>query len=172
VPDPAAQLVHAHTPDWLPVARAIFAEYAASIAEVAGCSLQHQGIDAELASLPGLYAPPRGCMLLAVGDHPQAPADARVLGCIALRPLPALGSDVCEMKRMYVRPAHRGQGLGLLLGRAVIQHARDAGYRVMKLDTSDTMHAAIALYRCLGFQPCPRYNDDPMTDTLWFDLAL
>ena len=171
--DAGVQVVLAHAEPWLKPAARAFAEYAASIADVAGCSLQHQGFERELRDLPGLYAPPRGRMLLAVDDAGQAPgSDAAVLGCIALRPLPALGPGVCEMKRMYVRPAARGRGIGRLLGERLLAEARAAGYAVMKLDTSDTMHAAIGLYRSLGFEPCARYNDDPMADTLWFERRL
>lgn len=166
-------IVPAHTHPWLQPAAEIFAEYAASIADVAGCSLQHQGFEAELATLPGLYAPPAGCMLLAVDAPAGLAVDAQsVLGCIAMRPLPRLGPHACEMKRMYVRPAARGRGLGRQLGERLLAEARAAGYRVMLLDTSDTMYAAIALYRALGFVPRDRYNDDPMPDTLWFERPL
>ena len=173
------QIVHAHAAPLLESARRLFAEYAASIARVAACSLEHQGFDAELATLPGLYAPPTGCMLLAIhSSAPDSPAlyteppDHTILGCIALRPLPKLGPAVCEMKRMYVRPAARRLGLGIALGDRLIAEARAAGYKLMKLDTSDTMLPAIALYRSLGFVECPRYNDDPMTDTVWLDKPL
>lgn len=173
------QIVHAHAAPLLEPARRLFAEYAQSIAHVAGTSLQHQGFDAELATLPGLYAPPTGCILLAV-KPPVAtsapitaePPDSALLGCIALRPLPHLGPGVCEMKRMYVRPAARRLGLGKALGDRLIAEARSARYKLMKLDTSDTMLPAIALYRALGFIECPRYNDDPMTDTVWFEKHL
>ena len=94
------------------------------------------------------------------------------IGCIALRPLDNLGPEVCELKRMYVRPAHRGTGLGRLLCQAVIDRARAAGYTVMKLDTDATFAAAIGLYRSMGFVECERYNDDPMEDTLWFEKKL
>jgi putative acetyltransferase len=165
VPESAVQIIPAHTDPWLQPAAEIFAEYAASIADVAGCSLQHQGFETELATLPGLYAPPTGCMLLAIEGQ-------AVLGCIAMRPLPALGPGVCEMKRMYIRPTARGRGLGRQLGERLLTEARAVGYTLMKLDTSDTMLPAIALYRSLGFVPCDRYNDDPMADTLWFERRL
>ena len=172
------ELLHAESGPLLEVARELFAEYATSIADVAGCSLQHQRFDAELAGLPGLYTPPRGCILVAQvpegsggADVPSARGIASA-GCIALRPLAALGPGVCELKRMYVRPAFRGTGLGRALGERVIAFARAAGYTAMKLDTSTSMHAAIRLYTSLGFVPCERYNDDPMGDTLWFERRL
>ncbi|MFN0011610.1 MAG: GNAT family N-acetyltransferase [Phycisphaerales bacterium] len=171
-------ILHAHSGALLETARELFAEYGRSIADVAACSLQHQHFDAELDSLPGLYAPPRGCILIAqagLGPAPVPNAQSPVpspAGCIALRPLPALGAGVCELKRMYVRPPFRGTGLGRRMALQLIAFAKAAGYRTMKLDTSTTMHAAIGLYTSLGFVPCERYNDDPMTDTLWLDLRL
>lgn len=182
-------ILHAESGPLLSAARELFAEYALSIASVAACSLQHQGFDAELAALPGKYAPPRGCILVARQDavqsakssglnsqcpvpNAQSPVPSVFAGCIALRPLPELGPDVGELKRMYVRPAYRGTGLGRRLGEHVIAFARAAGYTTMKLDTSTSMHAAIGLYRSLGFVECARYNDDPMGDTLWFELRL
>ena len=173
-PQPAS-ILHAESGPLLTAARELFAEYAASIASVAACSLQHQRFDAELAALPGLYAPPRGCILIAQpppAPHAQSPVPSGPAGCIALRPLTALGPAVCELKRMYVRPAFRGTGLGRVLGERVVAFAKAAGYSAMKLDTSTSMTAAIGLYRSLGFVECPRYNDDPMGDTLWFELKL
>ncbi|MGQ0626913.1 MAG: GNAT family N-acetyltransferase [Phycisphaerales bacterium] len=152
-------------------ARAIFAEYGASIATAAGCSLEHQGFDGELATLPGKYAPPSGAIILAY-EGPAVPPVAPPVGCVALRPLAALGDGVCELKRMYVRPIARRQGLGLLLCQAILERARVAGYTLIKLDTDAGFHAAITLYTSVGFVPCTRYNDDPMDDTLWFEMRL
>ena len=162
---PQISIVPAHNGPLLDAARSLFREYSIAIADVAACSLQHQGFEAELAALPGLYAPPRGRIYLALdGDTPA--------GCIALRPLTKLGPGVCELKRMYVKPDHRGKHIGRLLGEQLITDAREIGYTAMKLDTSTSMHPAIALYTALGFVPCARYNDDPMDDTLWFELHL
>lgn len=154
----------------VPLARTLFAEYGRAIADVAGCSLQFQGFDSELDGLPGLYAPPRGCILLALVDQPGG--GESLAGCIAMRPLAKLGPEVCEMKRMYVRPAFRRLGIGRLLVDRLLYEARSAGYERMKLDTSCSMHPAMALYRQMGFSECVRYNDDPMEDTVWFDRAL
>ncbi|MCW5766121.1 MAG: GNAT family N-acetyltransferase [Phycisphaeraceae bacterium] len=159
------QLEHADSGPRLEQARTLFAEYARVIEPLAGCSLQYQKFDAELATLPGLYARPRGRMLIVLADGQPA-------GCIALRPLPALGPGACEMKRMYVRPAFRGRGIGRMLAARLLTEAAAAGYSIMKLDTSSTMHEAMGLYRSLGFVECPRYNDDPMDDTLWFERRL
>lgn len=142
-------------------------EYGRSIADVAACSLEHQNFDAEVAALPGKYAPPRGTLLL-------ARVAGELAGCIALRPLDELGRNACEMKRMYVRPAFRGSGVGRVLAEQLIANAKRIGYHVMKLDTDShpKFAAAIGLYKSLGFVECQRYNDDPDPRTLWFELKL
>jgi putative acetyltransferase len=112
----------------------------------AGVSLCFQDFDAEVASLPGNYAPPRGTILLAR----QAGGDD-VLGCVALRPVPDR-PDLCEMKRLYVRPGQRGSGLGRTLALAIMAEACRLGYRRICLDTLPGMTAAQALYRALGFR--------------------
>ena len=151
----------------LELARSLISEYGASIADIAACSLEHQNFNQELATLPGPYAPPRGRLLLAL--HNTDPA-----GCIALRPLDALGPNVCEMKRLYVRPDFRKTGLGRVLVNRLLDEARSMGYALMKLDTdtNEKFAAAIALYRSVGFRECERYNADPDPKTLWFERAL
>jgi ribosomal protein S18 acetylase RimI-like enzyme len=145
------------------IARTLFEEYAASI----GVDLCFQGFADELATLPGAYAPPRGCLLLAGGV-------AAPRGCVALRPLPyePQATDVAEMKRLYVRPAARGTGLGEALARAIIGQARALGYRELKLDTLATMTAARALYASLGFRECAAYYHNPLGGTAYMALAL
>lgn len=170
-------IVDAHEPPRLDRARAIFAEYGRSIENVAACSLRHQGFNDELASLPGLYAPPprgRGCILLAysAGTTPAGCAPGEPIGCIALRPAPGMPNDTCEMKRMYVRESARGRGAGRLLAEELIARARALGYARMVLDTAKVMLPAIALYRSLGFEECERYNSDPDPETLWFSVRL
>jgi GNAT superfamily N-acetyltransferase len=145
--------------------RRLCREYAASLPCIAE-SLGHQGFDREMDSLPGVYRPPAGEILLAFPAEDPSHAS----GCVALRPLDEPG--VCEMKRMYINPAARGAGLGHLLANAIVDHARCAGYRLMKLDTDRSFAAAIAVYRRLGFVECPPYNTDPCPDTLWFQRDL
>jgi putative acetyltransferase len=136
-------------------ARELFLEYADSL----GFSLCFQGFDKEMQELPGAYAPPRGCLLVA--------ADAA--GCIAVRPLTA---EICEMKRLYVRPAFRGSGLGRSLAEAAIERARGMGYKAMRLDTVPVMERALALYRGLGFREISPYNASPVEGALFFELTL
>ena len=149
----------ATTEEDLVVARRLFEEYAAWL----GVSLCFQGFAAELAGLPGRYAPPRGRLLLGWSDNGEA------VGCAALRPL---GDSVCEMKRLFVRPAHRGQGLGRLLVEEIVAEARATGYAIMRLDTLPSMNAAMRLYESFGFVRIPAYYATPLQETIFMELRL
>jgi putative acetyltransferase len=143
----------------LEAVRALFLEYAQSL----GFSLCFQGFDEELRTLPGIYAPPRGRLLLATEG--EAPA-----GCVGLHEWDA---RIAEMKRLYVRPAFRGRGLGRILTDAALADARALGYCSVRLDTIPTlMQPAIALYRELGFREIPRYRENPIPDALYLELRL
>ena len=135
----------------------LFREYAGSL----GVDLAYQGFEAELAGLPGRYAPPRGTILL-------ARRGAEAVGCAAVRPLDA---GDCEMKRLYVRPGGRAIGMGRRLAEAAVAFATSAGYRRILLDTLPTMTAAIGLYRALGFAPIEPYSSGP-PGTLHFARGL
>ena len=138
--------------------RSLFREYAATL----DVDLDYQGFQHEVAALPGDYAPPRGCLLLAT-----AAGDA--LACVGVRPL---DQDVCEMKRLYVRPQARGTGLGRRLAVAAIDFGRGVGFRTMRLDTLPSMTSAQALYRALGFRSIAPYRSSPVTGTLFMELDL
>ena len=137
----------------------LFRAYAATL----DFALDFQDFDRELATLPGAYAEPGGCILIA--DEGGEP-----VGCVALRPFdpPA----VCEMKRLYIAPGRRGRGIGRLLAEGIVAEARDRGYRFMRLDTVPGMEAAIALYRRLGFREIAPYRHNPVPGALFFELAL
>jgi putative acetyltransferase len=139
-------------------ARELFLEYQFTL----GVDLCFQGFAEELASLPGNYARPAGRLLLAASG-------SAVLGVVALRPM--LSAD-CEMKRLYVRSAGRGGGLGRLLTRTLIKEARLAGYGRLLLDTLPTMAEAQALYRSMGFVEIPPYCHNPIAGTRYMALDL
>jgi ribosomal protein S18 acetylase RimI-like enzyme len=138
--------------------RALLREYAASL----GTHICFQTFDRELADLPGDYAPPGGRLLVA------RDGDA-LTGCVALRPLPGVGG---ELKRLYVRPAARGTGLGRRLARHVIDEAAAIGYGRLFLDTLPTMTEAAGLYRSLGFRPVAPYLADPVPGAVCMALDL
>jgi putative acetyltransferase len=146
------RLIVPDTPEMLDAARVIFREYADSL----GIDLCFQNFEAELAGLPGEYAPPQGVLLLAF-------ADGELAGCGAMRPLPDVDhANACEMKRLFVRRAFRRYGLGRVLAQALIDRAAGAGYSVMLLDTLDEMESARELYASLGFEEVAPYYYNPI----------
>jgi len=151
-------IVEAKTDVDFAAGRILFKEYAAALQ----VDLCFQNFDAELNTLPSMYGPPRGSLLLArVGDT--------VAGCVAVRPF---HDDVCEMKRLYARPAFRGAGLGRRLAVDVARTARQLGYRTMVLDTLASMEAAHALYMSMGFKPADAYYPNPLPNVRYLALDL
>ena len=139
--------------------RRLLREYAA---EWSGCDLGTEAYEAELAALPGAYAPPDGCLLLADDG-------GRAAGCVGLR---RLSEGVCEMKRLYVTPDFRRSGAGRALVDAVLAEARALGYARMRLDTMPSMTRAQALYRSLGFVEIDPYNEKTRDEAVFMELNL
>ena len=154
----AHSIVAATVADLADVAR-LFAQYQAHI----GVDLSYQDFAAELAGLPGKYAPPRGRLLVA------RDVEGNAIGCVGLRPL---DSSACEMKRLYVTAQGRGLGLGRALAQAVIAEARQSGYEEIRLDTLPTMREAIALYRKLGFETIAPYYAGAPAGTVFMSRRL
>ena len=147
---------------WLQPTREILREYAQGV----GVDLAFQNFDAELATLPGEYAPPSGALLLAL-------VDGQLAGCGGLRALADVDyPNACEMKRLYVRRAFRRFGLGRVLAQALIDRATLAGYSTMLLDTLDDMEAARGLYQSLGFEEVPPYYFNPIAGAHYLKVEL
>ena len=153
-----ADIVEAVTPDQIQTIRDLFRQYERFLQ----VDLCFQHFEAELAGLPGKYAPPQGALLLAL-------VDGQAVGCVAMRPLE---KSTCEMKRLYVRPAHLGEGIGKQLALSIIDRARDAGYSRMRLDTLEKLKPALGLYDQLGFRSCPAYYKNPLPGVVYLELPL
>jgi ribosomal protein S18 acetylase RimI-like enzyme len=153
------RIVQAVTDFHVESAKRLFSDYVASL----DIDLGFQDFQSELAALPGDYVPPLGALLLAIeGDA--------ALGCVALRPLelPA----VAELKRLYVAPGGRGQGIGFALTEAVLDVARAAGYERVRLDTLPSMDAAQRMYDRLGFRDIDAYRYNPVESTRYLEIEL
>ena len=138
--------------------RNIFIEYAKFLQ----VDLCFQDFDKELQTLQNVYSPPQGCIILAKQND-------TVVGCVALKPI---AQGVAEMKRLYVRPQARGEGLGRKLVEELIRFAKESTYESIKLDTVSKLKEAIALYRSVGFVETSPYVFNPLTDVLYFELKL
>lgn len=159
---PPIDLIVVQSPEELAGARALFQEYA----EQLGVDLDFQHFEAELAELPGDYAAPRGTLLL-------ARVDGELAGCCALRPIDDVDyANAAEMKRLYVRKAFRGFGLGRQLAEAILEAALQIGYGCVLLDTLDDMESARALYEDLGFEEIPPYYHNPLPGAHYLKVDL
>jgi ribosomal protein S18 acetylase RimI-like enzyme len=152
------QIVKANTETLVENAKELIREYAQSLE----FDLGFQDFDKEMENFPGQYAPPRGCLYVALDAN-------QPIGCVALR---NLGQGVCEMKRLYVKPNSRGQKVGKLLAEVVIKTARDMGYDHMRLDTIPSMKQANMLYSTLGFKQIAPYRFNPIEGATFFELNL
>jgi ribosomal protein S18 acetylase RimI-like enzyme len=154
----AIEIIPAGSATEIAIIRQLFLEYADSIET----DLCFQGFQQELATLPGKYVPPEGGLWLAMGgDQP--------VGCVALR---KLEEGIGELKRLYVRPAFRGSGLGRRLTEIVLVAARNCGYGLVRLDTLASMKAAIALYESLGFRRIGPYCYNPEESAVYMEIVL
>lgn len=151
-------LIEAQRPDLYDEARRLFLEYARSLS----FNLCFQNFEDELARLPGGYAPPHGCLMLALNGSELA-------GCVAMR---KLDHEICEMKRLFVRPQFQGLGIGRLLVESLVRLACKKGYRRMCLDTVPSMTSAIALYRNMGFVTIQPYCENPVDGATFMELNL
>jgi GNAT superfamily N-acetyltransferase len=145
------KIIEVQTPTEIEQIKHLFREYYQFLAREHGLDISYQGIEDELASLPGNYSAPKGRLILAVEAN-------QPVGCAALRPI---NEQVCELKRMYVLPQYRGQGVGRALAKALIEDARQIGYYLMRLDTGNFLTSAIKLYESLGFKQIEPYNEIP-----------
>ena len=159
---PTYRLVEADTIALFEAARTLIQEYGAEISATMSADLCFQNFAAELRELPAMYGPPSGCLLLAGRDDEW-------VGCCGLR---RFSDEVCEMKRLYVRPSARGAALGRRLIERLLTAARSRGYRRMVLDTLEDMIAAQALYRSFGFRPTKPYYFNPIRGASYMELDL
>jgi putative acetyltransferase len=159
---PVFEFITPDSPAQIEATRQIFRDYAGQL----DVDLDFQNFDEELAGLPGVYAAPQGCLLL-------ARVDGDIAGCCALRPLDTVDyPNASEMKRLYVRQAYRRSGLGRQLAEQILDRARMAGYRSVLLDTLSDMEAARALYEDLGFREIPPYYHNPIAGAHYLKVDL
>ena len=151
-------IVGSDATDQVESAKQLFLEYANSL----NFSLCFQNFDKELTGLPGEYSPPSGRLVLAFED-------GKLAGCVALR---KIDNDICEMKRLYMRPEFRARGIGRRLATKIIEEAPEIGYLTMRLDTAPSMKEAISLYRSLGFKEIEQYRSNPIAGALFMELRL
>lgn len=152
------KFVHVNSPENIKVAKELFTEYATSL-EI---NLDFQDFERDFQDLPGEYAPPFGRLILAYYNKLSA-------GCVALK---KLTNEICEMKRLYVKPEFRGKGIGKKLTEKIIYEAKGIGYLKMRLDTISSMKPAITIYRSFGFYEIEPYYDNPVKEALYFELDL
>ena len=157
--EPKVELVDLSVfPERLEEVRSLILEYADSLC----MDLCFQNFDKEMEVFPGDYSPPDGALLMVLEQDTP-------IGCVAIR---KIDQDVCEMKRLYVRPNYRGKGFGKMLAQSAIERGRKIGYKRTRLDTLPSMKAAISMYTRIGFKPIEAYRYKPASQALFFELQL
>jgi len=157
------RIEQASSAEQITLARELFLEYAKALS----VDLCFQDFTRELQELPGKYAPPAGRLFLAY--HSDDAPNECLAGCGALRPF---STEICEMKRLYIRPEFRGRGIGRALTLALITAAREIGYRALRLDTLLEMREAHKLYQALGFREIAAYCSNPVEGVRYLELDL
>lgn len=152
------KIIEATSAAQIQTAAALFREYQ----QFLSVDLCFQGFEDELANLPGKYAQPSGAILL-------AEVQEQIVGCVAVRPIEG---QICEMKRLYVKPSAQGQSAGRLLAEAIIKKAKLLGYTKMQLDTLKRLDTAISLYLKLGFTKTDAYYPNPLSEVVFLELEL
>ena len=152
------QIIHSHMPEQVGKVRSLFDQYAISV----GSNLGFQNFDDELINLPGDYTPPSGALLMAVERSVS-------IGCVAMRPM---DRSICEMKRLFVKPARRRKGVGRQLVEGIVDEAKKAGYQSMRLDATPSMREAIGLCQSVGFLEIEPTCWNPIPGVLYFELVL
>lgn len=152
------KIIQATSPEQIQIAANLFREYQSYL----NVDLCFQGFEQELATLPGKYAEPGGAILLA--EHGE-----QIAGCVAVR---LLKDDICEMKRLYVTEGFRGLSAGRMLAEAVIEKAKQLGYKRMQLDTLQRLERAVGLYTKLGFKEIQPYYTNPLNEVVYWELDL
>jgi GNAT superfamily N-acetyltransferase len=155
---PNIEIVLAASEEDYALAKTLFLEYARDI----DLDLSFQDFDRELAEIRVQYGPSEGGILILRVDGQPA-------GCVAVR---RFEMDTAELKRMYIRPAYRGQGLGRRLGEEALALAKRLGYRAIRLDTLPQMGKALALYLGFGFVEIPAYRFNPVPGAKYYELKL
>ncbi len=152
------KFIKAKTESELNFIRELFSEYFSRY----GKHLGNQDFEKELSGLPGKYASPKGCLLLALdGDLPA--------GCIGIKPFE---EHSCEMGRLYVKDKFRNRGIGLKLVKIFLEETRKMGYKKILLDTLPELKSAIKLYKSLGFSEIPPYYDSPLPNPVYMSLDI
>lgn len=152
------EIIIATTPADFATGKQLFLEYAESL----GFSICFQNFEQELADIQVQYGAPNGCLLLVLNGE-------TTVGCAGVR---RWNDDIAELKRMYLKPETRGKGMGRELLQTALEHARQLGYRNIRLDTLPTMKAAIAIYRESGFTDIPAYRENPIEGAIYLEKQL